>query len=88
MVRENRKVPDVTLLIDKDKLHYPDNPPYSPHEHYPEYPFDNISEVPNPVYNAVRQMLFNMGYDKDNFGKSSWNPLKDIISPGVILKKI
>lgn len=85
---DNKQKPDVILYIDKVQLYYHSKKPFSPHEHYPEYPFDEISEGPNTVYDAVRQMLFNMGYDKDNFGKSSWNPLKNIIFPGqkVVIK--
>ncbi len=88
MDKKNLKEPDVTVVIDKDNLYYPDNPPFSPQEHYPEYPFDDISEDPNSVYDAIRQMFFSMGYDKENFGKKSWNPFKNIISPGqkVVIK--
>ena len=57
---------------------------------YPEYPWgkDEISSIPNDVYDMLRNTLYGMGYDKANFGKCNWNPLGNVIKPGqtVLLK--
>lgn len=50
---------------------------------YSEYPFDDISEEDNKIYEAVRNTFWMMGYDRTNYGCKSWNPLKDFISPGM-----
>ena len=61
---------------------YPQAPPYHPSERYPEYPFgESISGEPNHVYAAVRELLFELGYDHDNFGNIAWNPLGFLIQP-------
>jgi uncharacterized protein (DUF362 family) len=68
---------------------YPEKPPYSPSENYPEYPFqDIISTDVNHVYAGVRRLLYQLGFDKENFGTAEWNPLGHIISPGqtIVLK--
>jgi len=67
---------------------YPYPPPYHPHLAYPEYPFAEISGNPNNVYEGVRECLRMLGFDGDNYGSKSWNPLGDIIRPGdkVLLK--
>jgi uncharacterized protein (DUF362 family) len=69
------------IAIDKINATYPD-PPYSPSEKYPEYPFSDISSSPNEVYQSIRNLLFELNFDKDRFGLSTWNPLGDIIKPG------
>lgn len=56
---------------------------FSPSKHYPEYRFTTYSSIENKVYEAVRNVFYFMGYDRDNYGKSTWNPLGDgIISKG------
>jgi len=83
-----KKMPEVALLLNESRVYYPDNPPFSPHERYPEYPFDHVSDEANPVYESIRQFFFSLGYDSENFGKSSWNPLSEFVSPGqkVVIK--
>ena len=54
---------------------------YSPSEKYPEYPFVKLTEN-NDVYSGIRNILINLGLDKDNLGKPNWNPLGEYISPG------
>lgn len=56
--------------------------PFSPAIKYPEYPFESFSEVQNPVYDGVRSLFIDMGLDRENFGKKTWNPLKEIIGRG------
>lgn len=67
---------------------YPEIPPYDPHIAYPEYFLNNISIRENKVYNAVRNTLFLLGLDKNNFNTPQWNPFKDIIKPNntVVIK--
>ena len=78
----------VAVDVDEKRLHYPLSPPFSPHERYPEYPFDHLAEEVNPVYASIRNLFAGLGYDKSNFGKRSWNPLKGFVSPGggVVIK--
>jgi len=68
-------------VIKNDELDYCRNAPFHPHERYPEYPFEETGER-NDVYGAFRELLFNMGMDRANYGKASWNPLGAVISPG------
>lgn len=55
---------------------------FRPSVDYPETPFREISAEKNTVYDSVRECFFLMGYDLENFNKSSWNPLGRIVSPG------
>lgn len=68
---------------------YPDEPPWHPHERYPEYPFGARDVAgPNPAYAAVRALFRAMRLDADRFGERDWNPLGEIVRPGdrVVLK--
>ena len=63
-------------------LQYPSGTEFfSPSERFPEYPFEPISKVENPVYRMVRQVLADAGLDRHRFGSSSWNPLGSYILP-------
>lgn len=72
----------------KGKAYPSENPTGRPKESYPEYPFDEISEKKNEVYEAVRECFHLMALDPFNYGSEFWNPLGDIIKPGntVLLK--
>ncbi|MFC1734855.1 DUF362 domain-containing protein [Candidatus Hydrogenedentota bacterium] len=61
---------------------YPTSTPYHPPEKYPEIPRDEV-EPENQVFAWVRETLRNLDLDKENFGTASWNPLKDIVKPGM-----
>ena len=61
---------------------YPQNSPFHPAEAFPEYQGKEI-DPGNPVYGAVRDTLYAMGLDKENFGSPEWNPFKEIIEPGM-----
>lgn len=77
------------IVIYKQKSEYPcKDTLFRPNERYPEYPFKETALQKNDIYEMVREGLRLYGKDKENFGKSSWNPLKDIISEGdtVLLK--
>ncbi|MGA9141661.1 MAG: DUF362 domain-containing protein [Methanocella sp.] len=65
----------MTVAIIKDeKLDYCRNAPFHPPEAYPEYPFRDLCPG-NEAYAAVRQLLYDLGMDRENFGHPSWNPL-------------
>lgn len=79
-----------SIFQNKELSTYFDISPFHPSVDYPEYPFDKkyLSDRPNEVYAAVRAALYLLGLDKENFDKSNWNPLGDIITPGdkVVIK--
>lgn len=63
---------------------YPTDSPYHPSAEYPEYPFkDHFSSRQNLVYDGVRQLFFNLEFDREHWGTSQWNPLGHIIKPGM-----
>jgi uncharacterized protein (DUF362 family) len=75
-------------IIDCGNAAYP-AAPFNPPEIYPEYPFkEGLCQKDNFVYEAVRNLFFNLGMDRENYGKPEWNPLGEIIRPGdkVVLK--
>lgn len=77
-----------TAIITDFTLEYPDNFPYNPSINYPEYLFGELSNETNHVYESVRQLLLQLGLDRDNYGNKSWNPLSKFIQPGnnVVIK--
>lgn len=62
---------------------YP-KPPFHPSKKYPEYKFGDVQKE-NIVYESIRSLLYNAHFDKENYGKKSWNPLGKFISPGDIV---
>ena len=75
-------------VIKAASAQYPANAPFSPDQKWPEYPFEDISDEPNHVYSAVRDLFRSLGHDSENFGGPEWNPLGWLIEPGmnVVLK--
>lgn len=68
---------------------YPDSSPYNPSEKYPEYPFPGcIQNSQNVAYDGVRRLLQSLKMDEEHFGSLQWNPLGEIVKPGmtVVLK--
>jgi uncharacterized protein (DUF362 family) len=68
---------------------YPAAAPYHPAEAFPEYPFaGHTAPAPNAVYPAVRRLFQHLGWDATRHGSPAWNPLGEIIEPGmtVVLK--
>lgn len=87
MVLDNKRYRIVSIC--KGSSFYPRDVPFHPSEKYPEYPFQDIlSELNNTAYSIVRNSLHLLALDESNFGKTSWNPLGDLINPGdyVLLK--
>ncbi|AOZ95497.1 DUF362 domain-containing protein [Butyrivibrio hungatei] len=53
---------------------------FRPSIHYPEYYFDEVSEVENDVYNSVREAIHIFGYDAEHYGTKEWNPFGNFIN--------
>lgn len=56
---------------------------WAPSERYPEYAYSEISEEDNGVYRLVRAGFFALGYDGAHYGQPDWNPLGELIRPGM-----
>ena len=61
---------------------YFDQPPFHPPERYPEYEGPDVQEG-NSIYQAIRQVLYQAGLDRDRFGTKDWNPFGEFIEPGM-----
>ena len=87
---KNNLLSSTEVAVSSGNESYPSKPPYSPHEFYPEYPFDKnpLSNEVNHAYEGVRDSLKLSGFDSRHYGRKKWNPLREIISPGdtVVLK--
>jgi uncharacterized protein (DUF362 family) len=71
-----------TIAVIQIKPSYPQQAPYHPATKYQESQFTEISSDDNPVYHGVREGLFKLELDKENYGTKHWNPLGKIILPG------
>lgn len=69
---------------------YPKESPFHPSQYYPEYQFGEkeLLKNENQTYGAVRNALYLLGLDKDNYGNTKWNPLGEFINQGdkVVIK--
>lgn len=81
MIKEN-----IVSIIRSKARAYPKNP-FNPPQTYPElkkfltkYSFADLDKT-NDVYASVRNTLIELELDKDNIGKESWNPLRELIKP-------
>lgn len=83
----NRNLHEIAKYVETGIKQYPTRSPFNPPEKYPEYEGDVFDET-NMVYSAVRELLYSLGMDKENFGAKYWNPLGEIINPGdnVVIK--
>lgn len=62
---------------------YPDaRDAFSPGETYPEYRLGSLSGRPNLVYGQVRELLAQLGLDRERFGTPEWNPLRGLVPDG------
>lgn len=73
-----------------NNMMYPDKP-YHPDEFYPE--LGNVGyklelQDKNEIYAGIREILFEMGLDREHYGTVEWNPFKNLIGEGenVLLK--
>lgn len=67
-----------------EKVEYPPQP-FHPDYVYPELmrlPYVPVAGGRNEVYEGVRRIFENLGFDKENQGSAQWNPLKDYVKPG------
>jgi uncharacterized protein (DUF362 family) len=69
-------------IIKDEGLEYCRDAPYHPQERYPEYRFDGTS-AENKCYAQVRELFHTLGMDEENYGKDTWNPLGEVIKPGM-----
>jgi Domain of unknown function (DUF362) len=74
----------MTLSIVQDtSLSYPAGDAFfSPDQRFPEYRFEHLSSIPNPVYAAVRRAFAQAGLDAANLDTPEWNPLGSLVPPG------
>ncbi len=80
---------DLRVAVYQGDNFYLESPPFNPHLAYPEYIFtEEISNVINPGYEAIRNCFKLLGFDCRNLGSPRWNPLRDFVQPGdkVVLK--
>lgn len=71
-------------VIRTDCYSYPDSLSYfRPDTKYPEYDGMIAPSTQNKVYGAVRDALFYLGLDAEHFNTTEWNPLGEIIKPGM-----
>ena len=75
--------PNVFISM-SENCSYP-SAPFSPPEIYPELKKLDYKIKPNPknkIYEKVRETLAGLGLDKKNYGKTNWNPLKELVKQG------
>ncbi len=76
-------------VIKIKKPNYPKEVPFHPSSCYPEYPYKHhISSKPNYVYEGMRELFFQLGFDSARFNTPDWNPLGHLIEPemNVVIK--
>jgi len=73
--------PRTVAIIEADAS-YPEQQPFHPDTRYPESPHGYPLSTENRVYAAVRELFATLGFDRERYGTSDWNPLGSLISPG------
>ncbi|MDH7513814.1 MAG: DUF362 domain-containing protein [Clostridiales bacterium] len=78
----------VSFVYDPSVTCYILQPPFDPHESYPELPFVVKGNEQNGVYSMVRSLLTNLRMDAENIGTKFWNPFRELVKPGdnVVIK--
>jgi uncharacterized protein (DUF362 family) len=71
-------------VVKLDETRYPRCAPFHPSEAYPEYPWGGrwLGDA-NAVYAGVRRALQLLGLDRAHIGTRQWNPLGNLIEPGM-----
>lgn len=67
-----------------DSIKYPKKP-FHPDKFYPEcckLPYEQEIDDNNEIYGAVREVLRQLGFDREHFGTEDWNPFKDFVCEG------
>ncbi len=77
---------EVALHYDPRAWSYATDSPYHPQLRYPEYdgPLSG-NGTPNPAYDAVRETFHLLRLDDERYGRVSWNPVSELISPGQVV---
>ena len=66
--------------------YYSDKAPFFPSAVFEEYPFkDSRIDRRNEVYDSLRQVFRMLDLDSSNFGAKKWNPLGELIQPGMTI---
>ncbi|NVN97990.1 MAG: DUF362 domain-containing protein [Geobacteraceae bacterium] len=73
---------DYSIALSTAASGYPENFPFDPDEAFPEYSGSIAKDSRNDVYRAVRKNFELLGYDRENIGTASWNPLGHLVKPG------
>ncbi len=62
--------------------------PFHPDQKFPELLFTETSSSPNAPYALLRNLLWELGLDRERFGSTEWNPLGGTVAPGqtVVIK--
>ncbi len=85
----NASLSNLDVAIVSGAKVYPSASPFHPPVIYPELPFQpQQTDATNGVYEMVRQAFHLLGFDVENYGTKSWNPLGNLITRGqrVLLK--
>lgn len=65
---------------------YPQVPPFDPSDSLPEFArvpgARPLSDRPNAIYLALRDLLAGLGLDEARFGTDAWNPLGELVGAG------
>ncbi|MDD5362986.1 MAG: DUF362 domain-containing protein [Ignavibacteria bacterium] len=66
-----------------EKTVYPEFP-FNPPEIFPEFSSFDYMKINsgNKIYSAVRDLLVNFEFDKNNIGNENWNPFGDFVKEG------
>ena len=75
----------VSIVVENNVANYPMSPPYNPPEMFPEYPLATGTDSENNIYAMVRDLLYQLELDEENFGTASWNPFKGLVAQGDIV---
>jgi uncharacterized protein (DUF362 family) len=65
-----------------EKKTYHKKLPFDPPAQYPEYEGKSL-DPQNHVYGGVRNMLHHLGLDAEHYNTRDWNPLGELIKPGM-----
>lgn len=76
-----------SVYIKKTCKKYNNKEKFNPSERYKEG-LNVLIQSDSKIYDDMRQLFINMGFDRENIGTKNWNPFRDFIKPGykVIIK--
>lgn len=67
-----------------DKVEYPQVPygPAKPYSELENMPYTVATQDSNEVYEAVRDIFMRLGFDREHYNMTTWNPLRDFVKAG------